>query len=464
MNNRVFFYWAMAIYALLAYAFYPVFHLKVSSEPEILSLYSYLTQGFLSGHLYLNVEPKPELLNLVNPYDPALNGPYRFHDASLYQGKYYLYFGLLPVLSIYLPFKILTGYYPTDGLVAFIFLSLAFIVSFHLLIKIRDRYFPDFSESYLILAGFLLAFAGSEPGLLSLPRTYEVACAATICFMIIAFYFLYKALHNQYRLRDVFLFSLCLSLTPAARPNFALVCLILIPAVLIHLVYYAPKVNWPKLFTALLVPPITVVFLMGLYNYLRFGSVLQTGHYWQLSCHDVIALHAELADLTKIPRNLWYSFYYYFLQPFTVSSRFPFLGLRLHNCYYVVDQDYSLEAVGGVLTTTPIILIILALPKLVSINFKTKIGRKPLVWFVLFLAIVPLINAGFLLLLPFAVQRYEADFLPYLVILAILSFWLLDDYAGKKRWFARLKLLFIILAIFSIVLGLSFGLIYWRFT
>ncbi len=53
--------------------------------------YSPLADAFARGQTHLPVEPAPELLALPDPYDPVANAPYRFHDALLYQGRYYLY-------------------------------------------------------------------------------------------------------------------------------------------------------------------------------------------------------------------------------------------------------------------------------------------------------------------------------------------------------------------------------------
>jgi hypothetical protein len=51
--------------------------------------YNLLSDGFLSGHLHLNVTPDPRLLALPNPYDPAGNGFAKAQDLSLYDGKFY---------------------------------------------------------------------------------------------------------------------------------------------------------------------------------------------------------------------------------------------------------------------------------------------------------------------------------------------------------------------------------------
>src|SRR5436305_2797670 len=62
--------------------------------------YNLLIDGFLSGQLALKVEVPPALLQLADPYDPRTRPPgLALHDASLYRGRYYLYFGAAPVVT-----------------------------------------------------------------------------------------------------------------------------------------------------------------------------------------------------------------------------------------------------------------------------------------------------------------------------------------------------------------------------
>ncbi|WP_028388060.1 hypothetical protein [Legionella fairfieldensis] len=459
MRGKAFFQWSVSLYVILVYAFYPTFHLSFNQGPE--TLYQYLTQSFLAGHLSLLEAPLKELLNLANPYDPAQNINFRIYDASLYQGKYYLYFGPLPVLVFFLPLKWLTGLYPTDSFAVFFFLTIAFLVNFHLLIKIRNKYFSPFTELQLILTGFLLGFATNAPLLLSIPRVYEVAISSAFCCMSIALFFLYEFFDKHYQTRHVFLLSLFLSLSVAGRPHFALVCLIFFPVFLIFLMKHVPKNRLFALISALLLPSIGIGILLALYNYLRFDSIWDFGHIWQLSCNNIQALHTEMADLSKIPRNILFGFYYYFLQPYVVNSHLPYLSLRLHPCWYQVDNDYTVEGVAGVLTTTPFIILILILPKLISIYFKERITEIPLLWFLLFTLLIPTINAVFLMTLPFAIQRYEVDFIPYLVMLSILTLWLFEGHWKTSNWYKLTNVVFNCTAVISIFVGLGLGLAYW---
>jgi hypothetical protein len=60
--------------------------------------YGLQTQGFINGQINAAITPAPELLALKDPYDPVANAPYRVHDMTLFRGKYYLYFGVAPII------------------------------------------------------------------------------------------------------------------------------------------------------------------------------------------------------------------------------------------------------------------------------------------------------------------------------------------------------------------------------
>lgn len=59
--------------------------------------YDIQARGFLNSDLHLPIEPDPQLLTLLNPYDPSARAGIETPvDISLYNGKYYMYWGLFP--------------------------------------------------------------------------------------------------------------------------------------------------------------------------------------------------------------------------------------------------------------------------------------------------------------------------------------------------------------------------------
>ena len=61
--------------------------------------YDLLAEGFRSGHLYMTVPPRPELLAKADPFNPAWRSLW-FWDASLHDGHYYLYWGPFPAVVL----------------------------------------------------------------------------------------------------------------------------------------------------------------------------------------------------------------------------------------------------------------------------------------------------------------------------------------------------------------------------
>ena len=80
------------------------------------------------GQAHLDIEPDPKLAKLDNPYDPGQRSKVSYlWDRAYYDGKYYSNFGIAPVLTVYMPWYLLTGELPGTGSVMTVFLFLAAI-------------------------------------------------------------------------------------------------------------------------------------------------------------------------------------------------------------------------------------------------------------------------------------------------------------------------------------------------
>jgi hypothetical protein len=87
--------------------------------PTITTYYDKLATAFQHGNLSLDEKPDPALLALENPYDPDARAGIKIKvptDFSFYNGKYYLYFGVVPALLLtvakYFGFRIIGDQYP----------------------------------------------------------------------------------------------------------------------------------------------------------------------------------------------------------------------------------------------------------------------------------------------------------------------------------------------------------------
>jgi hypothetical protein len=274
--------------------------------------YEYLVDGFLSGHASLSVQPAPQLLSLPDPYSPTQNGPWRLWDASLYHGKFYLYFGPTPVLLM-LPFRVVTGHhlperwavaaFATGGLAA-----LALLIS-----GIRRRHFPGLSP--VGAAGILLTAMGASwlPVTLRRPDVWELPLVAGCACLWWALYFLWRCLGSAGGARWALGVGMAIALLLGSRPTglFA-------GAAVIALLIDRGRPPGRPFLIASAVAAAGGLALLG-YNVARFGHPLEFGQSYQLWGADERGVrHFSPAYL---PYNAWL---YLFSVP-DLSPYFPFV-------------------------------------------------------------------------------------------------------------------------------------------
>ena len=191
--------------------------------------YQLLTDAFLAGQTSLLVQPPAQLLALPDPYDPAANAFLRLHDASLYHGKYYLYFGPTPALVLFLPYKVLTGSHLPSRIAVGLFCAGGFACScalFFLLAKREKWDCPRWFASAAVLS------LGTAPGIVFLlyaPSFYEVAISAGYCFVMAGFLFIASSLEQDSpRTASLLAAGLCFGLAVGCRPNFALPAILMV--------------------------------------------------------------------------------------------------------------------------------------------------------------------------------------------------------------------------------------------
>lgn len=432
---------------------YPKLFARFSPKPQ--THYQYLTAGFLAGQLNLSISPAKELLQLPNPYDPVQNETWRLHDATLYHGKYYLYFGVLPVLAFFLPIKYITQIYPSEPAAVLFFLSIGFIIGFGLLIKIHEKYFPHISTLQIMFIGLIFGFANNAPFLLSRPSFYEVAISSAFCFTTIALLFLYQFFHHAEKIRYAWLFSWFLSLAAMGRPHFMLVAVILIPSTFIY--FWLHRSRSFHLILAFFVPLIIVATALATYNYLRFSSLLEFGQNYMLAGIDTTK--TGLFNIPHLLENMLHGFTRYILQPFSWQETFPYVYFSKLSLLPLLANHYY-EPTMGILLSTPLVFLALAFPSQLEFFIKNNYQKLyRLFAFLLCLGSIPIIIFLFLITLSGGTQRYETDFLPYLLLLSIVSFWLFEEYRLHPRTLAMIKLFFTLCGLFSIYVGMSLGVI-----
>ena len=252
----------------------------LSRDPE--GYYALVTDAFFSGQLHLKVEPRSELLALSDPYNGALNQPYRLIDLSLYHGKYYFYWGLTPVVLLFAPLRFVTGLFPSEALACAFFGAAATGCMGWLLLALRRRHFPESSAILTFFALICIASGSYLPALAMGNSVYGVPIAAAAFCQSLLWCCIARALHS----RDSVLgwtvaAGIALGLAIGARPNYVLWSAVLVWPLVVLWRRNAGR-RWVLIVAAAGPSALAILIMLGI-NWLRFGRCLEFGMHYQLT-------------------------------------------------------------------------------------------------------------------------------------------------------------------------------------
>jgi hypothetical protein len=411
----------LIVVVVLAGVFYE-WTASTSVPGQLQSPYYLLAGGFLHLHTYLPVAVPAALEALPNPYDPAANAVFGLHDLAYYKGHLYLSWLPTPVLTLYLPLRLL-GIELTDASAVPIYSFAALIFGVLLLRLVIRRFVPQTKNWALVLGACAIAFGTAIPFLLRRPAIYEVAIASGACFIMAALYLLARGLLDERGPRRGMLAgaSLCAGLAFASRPTLLLgAAVFLAAAVALRRLPGLTVDSRRRMLLALLGPLAASILLVGAYNAERFGSPTQFGVGYVLASID--QSHKPTFEFPYIAPGV----YNFALAPPRLALTFPHVFLPPPPGYpgtlpagYAGTPGLGAEPTGGVIPMAPIVLFAAAIPLLW--RRRREIGSElPLI-----VAALWLLGTGILVGLAFTLfattERYEVDFDLLLILAGVLG-------------------------------------------
>ncbi len=312
--------------------------------------YEYLAEGFLRGHTYLPVDPDPHLLKLKDPYVPAENARYRLWDASLFQGRYYLYYGPAPAVVLMVPWRVLTGHMLPQRMAVAIFASAGITGLALLLWELRRKCFPGLSGPALGLILVVGYHAAWLPVILRRPGVWELPIVSAGACLWWSILFLYKFRASEGRIRWAVATGAALALMIGCRVTN------LFEAGLVVLLLLVPfsgeggvrAVRWKAALAAAGLLGAGGLALL-IYNKARFGSWLEFGQSFMLGGTDFRRI--PLFKLSRVPFNVWA----YLTSLPEVGPYFPFLHGTWSDTFPPGFLGY--EAMYGAIFTMPVQLL-----------------------------------------------------------------------------------------------------------
>lgn len=380
--------------------------------------YEVLAEAFLDGHIDFAYGDEDALLALDNPYDPIERAeagvPFHF-DHAYYDGHYYMYFGVVPVLLVFLPYRLLTGTSLTTYHATQLFVAISIVGTFQLFQLLRKRFFPRMTEGvYLILSS-----AFSVIGVwysIAQPALYCTAITAAIALEIWSLWFYIRAvwvLESENRqIVSAGVGALLGALAFGCRPPVALANLLVIPMLVIFLKHRKMSGALLAKLTLAAFPYILVAAGLMWYNYIRFDSPFEFGQSYQLTIADQTQ-YTQLPGIEILPRLLKDTAQSFFA-PQTFEATFPYIDTV------------------GVLGNFPIFLFFLGLFSPTVRKKLRQTNTLSLVTGVLLITLI--INFADILWSPVLLERYHMDYYYLLSIGCFLVIgFLYDDCPEKMR-------------------------------
>lgn len=434
--------------------------------------YDALANSFRRGQLALAARPNPALLALSNPYDPLARQGIPFpQDVSLYNGRFYYYWGPVPAFFVAIAKSFISGRIG-DQYTLFLCVAGIFLLESILLVRIRARFFSRTSPWTLIPAILAAGLANPLPVILGIPSIYTAAIAAGQFFFLAGFITALSALNRSplsipLLLLTGFLWGASLGSRITQMIPIGFLMLLIATALVAKARQTGRPFQW--IIPVLSLASIAAFVLAGLawYNWARFGSIFETGIKYQLAGVPLLQYGSSVYSLRFVIQNL----FNYLLNPPTVKYAFPYFSSARAAIIPVVSwlslpSIYHAQEVTGLLVNAPYLLLaVVPLARILrqGADDATRAdGLLTMRWLVMGLAGSLVFGSVLLLSYFWAAERFLLDFIPALILLAVIGVWQLGE---RLRPAPRLHIIYWVLvsalilasAIVSILLSMSFN-------
>ena len=421
--------------------------------------YEKVAESLSHGQLHFLEEPPKWLVDMEDPYDYGARmefeeetGEKPLWDVAFYNGRYYSYFGVVPVILCYLPYRLITGNTLQSWIPVLPVGVILTIGCFVLIYAFVRRFFSGISlGSYLLMSVFLLASSWA-PSLIQRGTKYSIPFIFGLTFAIwgLAFWILS---YSEFGINkpQLTIGSLLLALVFGCRPQIGLVVFIAFPLfwnAIKQKEFFSRKGLGNTL--CVFIPFVSVAILLMLYNYARFSSPFDFGATYNLTIFNmpknVISIRKGFIGLFR-----------FFFEPMNFTERFPYVRRTDHTATYQGFLSYE-EMMGGYF-----MMNILGFMAIAGLLFEQV--KQHTRWFTvqIYLVAVAVISALFDVEMVGTVDRYISDFAWMLSLASIGSVFLLidplcqvsEDHTVRTRRVARLSIFCIVmLSVFISILVL----------
>lgn len=281
-----------------------------------------------------------------NPYDVSqrrqdenFGSPY--WDHVYYNGKFYSYFGLAPILVFYYPYYWITKTLPTDAATSFFFSVLSITFCFMLIRRFISCFHIKAGMIYVFLAFLTLPAASHLFLMQSSTDFYYISFSAVNAFLLLFLYTSLAAYENRATKRGILWYvasGLALGLSAASRPTTVIPIFLLILPLYLHVLWdkNITNIQKGKLVGGFSLPVCIIAALMMWYNAARFGSPFDFGVAHQITVSDIHYNHLSIS-----PSRIAACLHQYWFLPLNLSETFPYISFPYTTSHLYGNYTWS---------------------------------------------------------------------------------------------------------------------------
>ena len=415
--------------------------------------YQELAEVMAEGHFYLDTEPSEGLLNAENPYDTIYlqaNGIDYLADYAYYNGKYNVYFGVVPELLLYLPVYLLTGNHMPNYMAVFLFYCGFVLAVFALYREVIKRWFSRTPYFLYLILCIMTACCGNYLFFVARPDLYDTPIMAANMFTVAGLWLWLKGKYSEMtknRICCLLLGSLCMALVAGCRPQMLLFSALAIPMFWEEFKKASKsKHAFVRDAVSICLPYLFVAAGIMYYNAARFGSPFDFGATYSLTSNDMTK---RSFNLYQTLLGLWH----YLVRPPVIGSDFPFLqGTQISSASYMgrLTAEYTY---GGMLACNAFLWILFSIRR--SKNMLQEKGIYVLtiisIIVTVILSVVDVTGAGIL-------QRYMVDMIWGIWFAAVLLMLAWTERAADNGTLKTVALVLIVVCLLQAAYG--FGVVF----
>ncbi len=293
-------------------------------------------EALANGQIELMEKPSEELVNMENPYDHVKRSsegiPY-LYDVAYFDGAYYNYFGIAPIILLVLPFRVITGTFLHTYVFNFVFIFGIALSLASLYKKLVVKYIEKLSLCNYYLGYYAILF-GSNVFTLLRGAKYDIVVTSGIMFILMAMNLamsLYDKPKRKY-LKLIFL-GLTTGFIVLSKPNL----IVYYPLIALLVLNSMKELNLKEKIKDIIVIgiPLGMLAIFQMYlNYIRFDNILEFGAKYQLTSFNMISCMS-----ITFGKTIGGILEYIFRAPVINPLKFPFV---------FVNKDTSLVSMNEV--------------------------------------------------------------------------------------------------------------------